>query len=94
MRWSIANGWQKHADACLHRPPQVLLEKGVLESKMLFLTLIAAPEGIKAICCRFPKITVVTSEIDEGIGPGYHVVPGQPLLQSCGMARRACQLSA
>lgn len=40
---------------------QVLLNKGVQESKILFLTLIAAPEGLHNICTRFPKLTVVTS---------------------------------
>mmetsp|Transcript_8847 Transcript_8847/g.26519 ORF Transcript_8847/g.26519 Transcript_8847/m.26519 type:complete len:510 (+) Transcript_8847:174-1703(+) len=55
---------------------EVLLNKGVQESKILFLTLIAAPEGLHNICTRFPKLTVVTSEIDEGVGPGYEVVPG------------------
>ena len=40
---------------------QVLLGKGVQESRILFLTLIAAPEGLHNICTRFPKLTVVTS---------------------------------
>jgi len=63
---------QQHAPKCA----QVLLEKGVEEAKIFFLTLIAAPEGLTNICRRFPKVTVVTSEIDEGVGPGYQVVPG------------------
>jgi uridine kinase len=55
---------------------EVLLEKGVEEGKIFFLTLIAAPEGLTNICRRYPKVTLVTSEIDEGVGPGYQVVPG------------------
>lgn len=36
---------------------QVLLEKGVEEGKILFLTLIAAPEGLTNICRRYPKVS-------------------------------------
>ena len=56
---------------------QVLLEKGVCESKILFLSLIAAPEGIHKICSTFPSVKVITSEIDGGIGEDYQVVPGR-----------------
>ena len=36
---------------------QVLLEKGVEEGKIFFLTLIAAPEGLTNICRRYPKVS-------------------------------------
>lgn len=35
---------------------QVLLEKGVDEAKILFLSLVAAPEGIHVLCKRFPRL--------------------------------------
>ena len=56
---------------------QVLLSKGVEEGKILFLSLIAAPEGIHRICSAFPRVKLITSEIDEGIAPDYQVVPGK-----------------
>lgn len=58
-------------------PPalQVLLERGVAEHKILFLTVIAAPEGIRRICGSYPRLRVLTSEIDEGM-EDFHVVPG------------------
>lgn len=37
---------------------QVLLGKGVDESKILFLTLVAAPEGIHRVCRQFPRMKV------------------------------------
>ena len=55
---------------------QVLLEKGVMEGKILFLSLIAAPEGIHKICGTFPRVKVITSEIDAGIGEHFQVIPG------------------
>lgn len=55
---------------------QVLLDKGVDESKILFLTVIAAPEGIRRICGAYPRLRVLTSEIDEGMDD-LHIVPGE-----------------
>ena len=113
---------------------QILLEKGVREDKILFLSLIAAPEGIHKICAevrqlgwqrlsallanpgrdadacvaplpdlveswelpvnfcclrlsdgrllswravmQYPRVRVITSEIDNGIGDNFQVVPG------------------
>jgi len=40
------------------RRAQVVLEKGVDEGRILFLTLIAAPEGIHRICRSFPRVKV------------------------------------
>jgi hypothetical protein len=56
---------------------QVLLKKGVEESKILFLTLIAAPEGIHRVCGTFPQVKIITSEIDQGIGENFEVIPGK-----------------
>mmetsp|Transcript_2011 Transcript_2011/g.4145 ORF Transcript_2011/g.4145 Transcript_2011/m.4145 type:complete len:473 (+) Transcript_2011:79-1497(+) len=58
------------------RAIQVLLDKGVSESKILFLTLIAAPEGIHTVCKEFPSLKVITSEIDECIDVDFRVSPG------------------
>ncbi|KAK9826746.1 hypothetical protein WJX81_004221 [Elliptochloris bilobata] len=59
------------------RAIQVILGKGVDEGRILFLTLIAAPEGVHRICRTFPRVKVITSEIDEGIDERtYQVVPG------------------
>ena len=56
---------------------QVVLSKGVDEGKILFLSLIAAPEGIHVVCKKFPRVKVITSEIDEGIDEGtFQVIPG------------------
>ena len=54
----------------------MLLERGVAECRILFLSLIAAPEGINKICSTFPRVKVITSEIDGGIGEDYQVIPG------------------
>ncbi|GFH25274.1 uridine kinase-like protein 4 [Haematococcus lacustris] len=55
---------------------KVLIETGVDESKIVMLCLIAAPEGIHKVFRSFPKVKVVTSEIDQRVDDNYVVVPG------------------
>jgi uracil phosphoribosyltransferase len=45
----------------------VLLSKGVPEDHILFLNLIASPEGAKNFAVRYPKVRVVTAFVDEGL---------------------------
>lgn len=45
----------------------VLLSKGVPEERILFLNLIASPEGAANFAKRFPKLRVVTAFVDEGL---------------------------
>ena len=55
------------------------------QGKILFLTLIAAPEGIAHICTRFPRLKLITTEIDERVDPGtFHVLPGGGSAAHCG----------
>ncbi len=66
---------------------QVLLSKGVEEGRILFLTLIAAPEGIHNICQRFPRLKLITSEIDQCVDEAMQqVVPGK-----CSSLEFACR---
>lgn len=43
----------------------VLKERGVPEDRILFLNLIASPEGIERFSAKFPKLHVVTAFIDQ-----------------------------
>ena len=61
----------------------MLLSKGVEECRILFLSLIAAPEGIRKLCSTFPRLKVITSDIDDGIGPDFQVVPGRHSVSPC-----------
>lgn len=54
----------------------MLLARGVLEDKILLLCIIAAPEGVHRICSRFPKVRLVTSQIDDKVDTNFSVVPG------------------
>ncbi|KAJ3678248.1 hypothetical protein LUZ60_002051 [Juncus effusus] len=54
----------------------LLLEKGVQESNIIFLNLISAPQGVHVVCKKFPRIKIVTSEIELGLNEEYRVIPG------------------
>ncbi|KAI9746439.1 MAG: Uracil phosphoribosyltransferase, synthesizes UMP from uracil [Claussenomyces sp. TS43310] len=55
---------------------EVLISKGVPEDHILFLNLIASPEGINGFAKRFPKLRVVTAFIDQGLDERNYIVPG------------------
>ncbi|KAI9152615.1 hypothetical protein H9P43_009413 [Blastocladiella emersonii ATCC 22665] len=55
---------------------EVLLEHGVREDHILFLNLLTVPEGINAIVSRFPKLKLVTAQIDERLDDRKYIIPG------------------
>ncbi|HUQ57300.1 uracil phosphoribosyltransferase [Lentzea sp.] len=55
---------------------QVLLDRGVLEENIVFVTLITVAEGIEAVCSRYPLVRIVTSAIEEGLTPDAYMLPG------------------
>ncbi|CAL9110403.1 unnamed protein product [Musa acuminata var. zebrina] len=54
----------------------LLLQKGAQESNIIFLNLISAPQGVHVVCKRFPRIKIVTSEIESGLYEDFRVFPG------------------
>ncbi|KAK9024805.1 hypothetical protein V6N11_004958 [Hibiscus sabdariffa] len=54
----------------------LLIKKGVPESNIIFLNLISAPQGVHMVCKSFPRLKIVTSEIDIGLNEDFCVVPG------------------
>jgi uracil phosphoribosyltransferase len=46
---------------------EVLLSRGVPEERILFLNLIASPEGAQNFAKRFPRLRIVTAFVDEGL---------------------------
>ncbi|XP_042010023.1 uridine kinase-like protein 3 isoform X1 [Salvia splendens] len=54
----------------------LLIKKGVPECNIIFLNLISAPQGIHVVCKRFPRVKIVTSEIEIGLNEDYRVIPG------------------
>mmetsp|Transcript_29463 Transcript_29463/g.40720 ORF Transcript_29463/g.40720 Transcript_29463/m.40720 type:complete len:242 (-) Transcript_29463:181-906(-) len=54
----------------------VLKNSGVPEKQILFLNMIAAPEGIEEIWSKFPEVTIITTEIDECLNEKKFIMPG------------------
>lgn len=54
----------------------VLLEKGVKQDKIIFLNVLASPEGISVFKEKYPKIKIITGMIDDCLNDKKYVVPG------------------
>jgi uracil phosphoribosyltransferase len=54
----------------------VLKSRGVPEDRILFLNLIASPQGISNFATKFPKLRVVTAFVDQGLDEKKFVSPG------------------
>ena len=55
---------------------KVLMESGVSPANIMFLNLICAPEGLKALTEEYPKVQVVTGAIDKYLNEDRFIVPG------------------
>ncbi|SER75350.1 uracil phosphoribosyltransferase [Lentzea xinjiangensis] len=55
---------------------QVLVDRGVPEENIVFITFITVPEGIEAVCSRFPRVRIVTSAIEERLNDDAYMLPG------------------
>ncbi len=49
---------------------------GVREDRVLFVTVIAASQGIHTLASKYPAMKIITSEVDAGLNEGNRVVPG------------------
>lgn len=54
----------------------LLLDRGVKEEKILFLSVIASTQGVHHLCTRYPRMKVITSEVDAGLSDDNKVLPG------------------
>lgn len=55
---------------------EVLLDHGVPQSRIVFLNLVASPEGLEAMYQAYPEVKVVTAWIDESLNEQKYIVPG------------------
>lgn len=46
---------------------EVLISRGVPAERILFLNLIASPQGVEKFVAKFPTVKVVTAFIDQGL---------------------------
>ncbi|CAD6975598.1 unnamed protein product [Tilletia controversa] len=55
---------------------RVLLDHGVRAERILFLNLVASPEGLKAIYDEFPEVRTISGWVDQGLDGKSYIVPG------------------
>ncbi|KAG9127360.1 Uracil phosphoribosyltransferase, synthesizes UMP from uracil [Ceratobasidium sp. 392] len=55
---------------------EVLMEAGVSEERIMFLNLIASPEGIRTFCGKYPALRMITGWIDKGLNEKAYIIPG------------------
>ena len=55
---------------------ELLLEHGVGQGHIVFVNFITVPEGITAVCERFPEVRIVTSSIEQRLNENAYMVPG------------------
>lgn len=53
----------------------VLKSRGVPEDRILFLNVLASPEGIQNFAAKFPKLRLVTAFVDQGLDEKKCVLP-------------------
>ncbi|KAK0333703.1 Uracil phosphoribosyltransferase, synthesizes UMP from uracil [Friedmanniomyces endolithicus] len=69
----------------------VLRSKGVPESRICFLNLIASPEGAANFAQKFPKVRIVTAFVDEGLNEKKYVSPAPSTFRHVSVRGRSGQ---
>ncbi|TCK06547.1 uracil phosphoribosyltransferase [Phorcysia thermohydrogeniphila] len=54
---------------------KVLLEKGIEENNITFISIVSAPEGIRRLE-KFRGLTIITASVDEKLNGNGYIVPG------------------
>lgn len=55
---------------------KVLVDRGVEEQNIRFLSLVAAPEGMRVFSDAHPGVAVYTASLDEKLNEKAYIVPG------------------
>ena len=53
-----------------------LLEKGASEEKITFMCVVSCPQGVENVMADYPKITLVSGAVDEGLTGQKYIYPG------------------
>ena len=55
---------------------QFLLNRGIQENKILFVSIISSPEGIALLQGRYPSIRIISAACDQGLNKEKFIIPG------------------
>lgn len=65
---------------------RVLLDHDVPEENIFLCSLLMAVSGVHSIAYAFPKVKVVTTEVDSEVSDKFYILPGIGELRTIGMA--------
>jgi uracil phosphoribosyltransferase len=54
----------------------VLLDHGVEPERILFMSLVASPEGVQVMLEKHPLVALYTASLDERLDENAYIVPG------------------
>lgn len=54
----------------------LLVERGLPPERLVFVCLIASPEGVRAVHENYPTVTIITAALDERLNEVGYIVPG------------------
>jgi len=54
----------------------MFIHKNAAGLRYFFSLFNQAPQGVHVVCKKFPRIKIVTSEIDNGLNEEFRVIPG------------------
>ena len=55
---------------------RILESQGIKENRIIFVSLICAPQGLKRVKKNFPKIKVITVSVEKGLSKDKFILPG------------------
>lgn len=55
---------------------RILLDHEVAEENIIFCSLLMAMSGIHTIAYAFPKVLMVTTEVDPEVNDKFYILPG------------------
>ncbi|ODQ68545.1 uracil phosphoribosyltransferase [Nadsonia fulvescens var. elongata DSM 6958] len=55
---------------------EVLMSRNVPQERILFLNLVASPEGITLFNKKYPKVKIITGVVDQGLDDNKYISPG------------------
>lgn len=60
----------------------MLKKRGIPEDHIIFLNVVAAPEGIECVFKKYPEVRIVTCALDECLNEAKYIVPVSSLVYS------------
>uniref|UniRef100_T1L633 Phosphoribosyltransferase domain-containing protein n=1 Tax=Tetranychus urticae TaxID=32264 RepID=T1L633_TETUR len=55
---------------------RVLLDHDVPEENIMLCSLLMAESGVHSIAYAFPKVVIITTEVDAEVNESFYIVPG------------------